>query len=121
MTFSRVQEIKKAQKERLLFREISNLFLQASLDDSRLQKFSVSRVQLSPDKGLCTVFFFSPEGEDYFNELLPILKLYKPSMRKAIAEKIESRYTPELVFKFDEQVEKQERINRLIDQIKTEE
>lgn len=121
MTDSRVQDIKKARKERLFFREISNLFLQITLDDSRVQGISITRVKLSPDKSLCTVYFYAPEGREFFNEKLEILKLYKPSMRKAIAAKIKARYTPDIRFAFDDHYEKQEKLELLMDKIKKEE
>lgn len=118
---SSVSAIKKAQKESLLFREISQLFMQTALDDSRLSSVCISRVKLSPDKGVCTVYFYTPEGETRFSELLNVLILYKPSLRSAIASRIRSRYTPELIFKFDKNFEKQCRIEELLEHIKTEE
>ncbi len=112
--------IRRAQKESLLFKEISILFNQLMLDDSRLKDISVNRVKLSPDKGLCTVYFYTNKGEQYFKEILETLKLYKPSLRKSLAEKINSRRVPELVFKFDEQFEKQFKMEQLLEEIKTE-
>lgn len=110
--------VKRAQKESLLFREISQLFLQASMDDSRLQGLFVNRVHLSPDKSMCSVYFYSAQGEQYFKELLHTLTLYKPSMRKALAATIRGRYVPDLIFKFDKQFEKQQRIEALIEQVR---
>lgn len=121
MNNSSVQNIKKAQKERQLFRELSHLFLRLILEDNRLRDFHISRVRLSPDKGICTIYFYSARGQDYFNEILEILKLYRPSLRKAISAKIESRYTPELRFAFDEHYEKQEKLEKLMDAVKNEE
>lgn len=117
----KIKDIKRAQKESVLLKEISKLFLQASLDDKRLQEVSINRVTLSPDKSICTVFFYTPQGPAYFKEVLDILKLYKPSLRAVIAKKIQSRYVPDLVFKFDTQFEKEQRINLLLDKIKKEE
>ncbi len=115
---SSVSNVKRAQKESLFFREISQLFMQTTMDDKRLQGVFVNRVQLSPDKGLCTVYFYTAQGEDYFNELLHTLMLYKPSLRKALASTIKGRYVPDLVFKFDKQFEKQQRIEELIEQVR---
>jgi len=112
--------IKKAQKESLLFKEISILFNQIVIDDNRLKNIFVNRAQLSPDKGLCSVYFYTDQGQDYFNSMLEILKLYKPALRKALASKINSRRVPELVFKFDVQFEKQFKIEQLLEKIKTE-
>lgn len=115
----RTQDIKRAQKEKLLFREISQLLSQLVLDDSRLRTIWVSRIELSPDKGICYVYFYTPEGLGHFEETLEVLKLYKPSLRTAIAHIIESRYTPEFIFKFDNTYEKQEKIINLLDKLAT--
>ena len=113
-----ISEIKKAQKESLLFKEISKLYMQVSMDDPRLAGLFINRVKLSPDKSHCTVYFYTPEGQEHFNNVLEILKLYKPSLRKALATGIKARYTPEIVFKFDKTFEKQSRLEKLLDTIK---
>lgn len=118
MTVSRLSDIKKSQKESLLLREISNLFFSAAIDEKSLQGVYISRVSLSSDKGVCYVYFYSPEGEEAFNEKLKTLKLYKPSLRKGIANKIKARYVPELIFKYDNEFEKQRKIEDLLDKIK---
>ena len=111
------KDIKRAQKESVLLRLISQLFLQAEMDDPKLRGLTITRVALSPDKGLCTVYFYTPEGEAAFNEKLSILKLYKPSMRKAMSQEIPSRYTAELVFRFDDKFERQAKLEALIDSV----
>src|SRR6516164_7171990 len=98
---SSVRDIKKAQRESILLKKIAELFMQVTLDDTRLRDMYVNRVELSPSRGMCTVYFYSPLGEQHFDELLEVLKLYKPSLRKALATTLDSRYTPELLFKFD--------------------
>ncbi len=115
---SRVSSIKKSQKESLLRKEISTLFQQISIDNPTLLGLSISRVSLSDDKGLCSVFFYSPEGQDFFDKKLSTLTLFKRSLRKAIAQKIDARYVPELIFKYDTQLEKQLSIEQLLDQVK---
>jgi ribosome-binding factor A len=117
---SQVRHIKHAQKESLLMRHILTLFNQTALDDERIKDVFITRVALSPDKGVCSVYFYSPKGQEYFEELLEILKLYKPSLRKALASSIKARYTPELIFKFDTKFEKQQRIEQLLDKLKDE-
>ncbi|MDR3647428.1 MAG: 30S ribosome-binding factor RbfA [Candidatus Babeliales bacterium] len=120
MSESRLSNIKKSQKESLLLREISTIFSRAAIDDKNLQDAYISRVKLSDDKGVCYIFFYCPEGEDFFNEKLKMLKLYKPSLRKAIAKTIKGRYVPELIFKYDNEFEKQRKIEDLLDKIKDE-
>lgn len=112
--------IRRAQKESLFLREILQLFTQAAMDDKRLIGISVSRVSLSDDKSVCTVFFYNSGGIEEFKKIFNVLVLYKPSLRKALAAKIQSRYTPELVFKYDEKFEKQMRLESLFEKIKHE-
>lgn len=102
--------IKRAQKESLLLREISNMFHMIAMDDSRLLGLFVNRVELSTDRGWVTVFFYTLDGYDAFKEQLEVLKLYKPSIRKGLASGIRGRYVPDLVFEFDAKFEKQQRL-----------
>ena len=120
MLRSQIQAKKRAQKERLLMHEISNLFAQAALDDSSLHGLSIRRIQLSEDKSICNVYFYSEDGKAAFDEKLQRLKLYKPSMRKALAERLQFRYMPDLRFRFDDQYEKQRSIEKLLDKLKEE-
>lgn len=116
----KVSDIKKAQKESLFLREISELYQQAARDDERLQDLSVNRVELSTDKGLCTVYFYTPQGLEYFNAKMEVLSMYKPALRKALAASIQARYVPDLRFKFDQKFEKQMKIEQLIEKVKEE-
>ena len=120
MIGKREKNIRIAKKEALYFRELSEFFLRIRLDDPNLEGIHISAVRLSPDKSVCNILFFSENGSEDFEKQLPKLILYKPSMRKAIAQRIPSRYTPELVFKYDKQMEKQRRLETLFDQLKVE-
>lgn len=113
-----VQSIKRSQKESLLFKAISQLFAQTMIDDIRLQGLTINRVKLSVDKGVATIYFYTAGGLLEFKEKLSIILLYKSSLRRALARAIHSRYTPELIFKFDEQFEKQQRMEEILEKIK---
>lgn len=115
-----VRDIKRAQKERLLLKELSHLILQISQDDARIESLQPQRVRLSEDKSTCFVYFFCPEGKEAFQTKLEVLKLYKPSLRTALAKTLSSRRVPDLVFQFDELFSKQARIHSLLDSLKEE-
>ena len=119
-TSSPSSDIKRARKEAQFFKMLSQIFMQIVCDDSRLQGMFINRVVLSPSYGTCNIFFYLPEGESAFREKLAILKLYKPSMRKAISSLIAGRYTPELMFKYDQQFEKQQKIESILDSLQEE-
>jgi len=91
----------------------------AALDDPNLVDLTVSRVELSRDKSFCTIFIYTTGGVEKFNQILDFLKAYKPSLRKALSQKITGRYIPDLAFKFDHKFEQQQTIELLLDQIST--
>jgi ribosome-binding factor A len=117
---SRSKEIKQSQKASLILKEFSQLFLTLVLDEPRLQGLSVTRAKLSADGGFATLFFIAPGGKQEFEEKLKILILYKPSLRSALSKILLARYTPDLIFKYDEEFEKTRRIDELIDKLKGE-
>jgi len=109
---------KKAQKESLLFQELSKLYLALTLDEPKLAGLFLTRVRIADDGSICTAFFYGDGGLAEFEEKRPILVLYKASLRQALSKLISGRYTPAIVFKYDDQFEKQLRMDRLMDSIK---
>jgi len=116
-----LQDIKIAQKESLILRELSKYFHQIVLDDPELAGMFISKVKLSADKSICTVFFSVQGGQEQFENKRERLVLYKPSLRRALSQNLALRRTPQLVFKYDRQFEKQQRIEELLDKVKLEE
>ncbi len=102
--------IKRAQKESLLLREISNMYHTITMEDDRLAGLFVNRVELSSDRGWVNVLFYTVDGFEKFKQQLEILKLYKPSIRKGLAAGIKGRYVPDLKFEYDSKFEKQQRL-----------
>jgi ribosome-binding factor A len=111
------RSIKKAKKESLFYQELSKLIHHVIMDEPELASITFNRVRLSDDCGICFMLFYTPEGKEAFDKLLPKLILYKPSLRKSLAHAIRSRYTPELVFQYDDQFEKQQRLEELLNKI----
>ena len=107
--------VKRAQKESFLLREISQLVNKIASDEPLLATISATRVELSKGKGICNVYFSSTEGKEGFEKSLEVLKLYRKSLRAALAKVRQSRHTPELMFLFDEQLERELRMHKLLD------
>jgi len=119
-TTSRTSSIKTAQKEKAIFRIVAELIREAGRETPALATLFLNRVQLSTGKGMCYLYVYTPLGKAAFEQLRPDLVLYKPSIRKAIADSLDARYTAEIVFVFDEQFERTAHIESLLDKIKTE-
>ncbi len=120
MKKTRIYQIKRDQKKSLYFREICMLIQKLSFDVPVLQKVYVSRIDLSKDTGICAVYFASYTTPDEFEKALEVLKLYKKSLRSALAKLIHTRYVPDLRFYYDETVEKERHIHSILDKVKDE-
>lgn len=120
MTNPRIREIKHAQKESMILHEVSQNFVRIAQDEPSLQSFSITRVSLSDRKGFCIIFFHTLGGLKEFEEKRKTLVLYKPSLRQALSKAMHGRYVPQIRFKYDDQLDKQRRIDDLIDKLKAE-
>lgn len=119
-TSKRQQDVRHAQRESFLYREIASQVNKIIIDEPLLVDMQINRVKLSSDRGQVTVFFYTPGGKAAFDAKLPTLKLYKPSIRNAVAQAMQSRYTPQIRFTFDATYDKQCQVNDLIEQLKDE-
>lgn len=113
-----ISDIKHSQREAELHRHISNFLYAIGSDDPALVGVSVMRTKLSPDRGKCFVHILTPNGKEGFEKIRPQLVLYRDSMRASLAQVLDLRYTPQIRFIHDVQFEKEERINRIIEDLK---
>lgn len=116
------KNIKREQKKSLFFREVSSIIHRLTETESLLMNIYPTKIDFSSDMGICYVYFAAhgSEGEALFKQALEKLKLYKPSMRKALADTLKGRYTPQLTFLYDKTHEKQLRVEALLDQVQEE-
>jgi len=121
MNNQRVRDIKHAQRESFLLKEIAQFFLHIVQSEPELQTLFINRVKLSPDRSTCVVYFLTQGGLAEFEEKRPTLVLYKPALRTALSKVMQTRYVPNIRFAYDEQYEKQRRVEELIDKLKEEE
>lgn len=80
---------------------------------------SITRVELTRDMGIATVYVTS--STDDHKELLETLKRAKGFMRSQLGEELTIFRTPDLVFKYDEGLAYENRIEELLFQIRSEE
>lgn len=120
MTQRRQSEIKHAQRESFLLREVSNFFIQIAQDEPRLGSIYIEQAKLSADGSRCTFYFYSVKGKEEFDEVLPLLILYKPSMRASLAKIKSGKYVPQLIFAYAEHVDQQRKVNDIIENLKKE-
>lgn len=122
---STVADVKRERKKSMYLRELSALIDTIAEEQLAVREVYLSRLELSADGGICYLYFAAiapmnaeqPGAEERYVQALDVLKLYRPSLRKALAHGLQARYTPELMFLFDEKREKLDRINELLDKV----
>lgn len=114
----RSHTIKEEQRKSFYMRHIAQLLLSAAADEPSLLQLQVTRLDFSAGKGAVHVYFSCLGGKSVFDDLLETLKLYRSSLRKALARARQSRYTPELFFYYDTGMDNVYRVEELLNQVK---
>ncbi|RWX49114.1 ribosome-binding factor A [Candidatus Electrothrix marina] len=96
-----------------------SILLQQKVRDSRLNGVCVSKVQMSPDLKRAKVYYSLLEGSSA-SAARKGLERARGFFRSHIAKIMNLRYTPDLVFFFDNQHKKIERLDQLFVQINQE-
>ncbi|MBT4594301.1 ribosome-binding factor A [bacterium] len=110
----RASQIRLDRKASLLRRQLSELFFALCDAEPDFSQLFITRVELSKDGGICTIFFSTYTTRDAFEELFDKLVCYRPSLRSSLAKMIDARYTPDLFFRYDDAKEKERRVTELL-------
>lgn len=113
-------DVKRATRVAEGMREELSVLLARRVRDPRVRGAIVSRVVLTDDLRHAKIFVRLLEGgEAERKELLLGLKSAAGMLRSAVTKQLSLRFAPELRFYFDEGVEKQARIDSLLQEIRT--
>lgn len=100
-----------------IMKELSQI-IRGELKDPRIGAMtSVIHVETTQDLKYCKVFVSVLGGAEEKENVMKGLKNAAGFMRRLIAQRINLRYTPELIFKLDESAEYAIRMDQLIDRI----
>ncbi len=110
---SRPQRVAEAIKNEM------SVLLQREVADPRLDAISFTQVVMTPDLNLAKVFFVLPAGGDE-KQALKGLKKAKGFFRSRLAKAMNLRHTPDLIFYYDHDGEKVDRIEELLLEIEEE-
>ncbi len=105
------------QVSELIKRELSLLLL-LEVRDPRLSDVTITDVDVTKDLLLAQVHFTVMGEEEAKAEAIAALDHAKSYLRTALANRIELRFVPELVFKLDRSGEYGRRIDQLLDQLR---
>ncbi|MFA5074600.1 MAG: 30S ribosome-binding factor RbfA [Candidatus Babeliales bacterium] len=108
---------KREQKTSLFLHEISSIIQRLSQDEPELLKIFITKVELSKDYKICYIYFSTYGDKSDFDKALEILKLYKPSMRKVLAQSISGKFVADLRFLYDKTKEKERELLNFLDEV----
>ena len=100
----------------LIKEELSRLLIEV-IQDSSSGLITVTRVEVSKDLMSAYVYlsFFDTQDKD---RVLDLLEKRKGFLRKSIASKIKLKYNPMLIFSLDETYDYEEKIEKILKDIK---
>jgi ribosome-binding factor A len=102
--------------QREILRELSRI-LQAELNDPRMGLISLTRVKLSADLRVATVFASALGGEPEWRRSYGAIRHALGFIQKTLGGRLSIRHTPELIFRYDKTVEGAVRVHKIIDDL----
>ena len=93
--------VRKEKRKAFFLKEIAGMIRDISEEQPALMEIFPTHVEFSSGDGMCYVYFSGSNGKESFDKALEVLKLYKPSIRKALASVRHARYTPDIRFVYD--------------------
>ncbi|QGS51821.1 30S ribosome-binding factor RbfA [Spiroplasma tabanidicola] len=112
------KEIKLERAQSTIMREL-NLILQREFPDTEfLNSLSVHEVRLTNDMSIAKVFYSSMDSEASIDDIKEEIKENAKEIRMILAGKIEMRSVPELKFEYDSSLEKANKIEKILKEIK---
>jgi len=88
--------------------------------DPGIGLITLTRVKVSPDLQVARVYYTVIGDEKSRRETARALERAKPFLRRQIAREVQLRRVPELHFQFDESIETQDRIEKILLDLKAE-
>lgn len=105
----------------LIHEELSNL-LERKVDDPRLFNITLTAVEVSADLQIATVYYTVLDtGEEASKETQAGLDRAQGYLRRELAGTLSLRYTPQLVFRFDQSLAAGQRIEELLASLRVDE
>jgi ribosome-binding factor A len=108
-----MSKIKQERTEGQIRKILSQLILR-DVADPRLQGITITDVEIDPELLFAKVYVNALGEEERQPEVMLALEHAKGYLRREVARRVRLRKAPELLFRWDESLERSERINELL-------
>lgn len=98
-------------------RKILSTLILREVADPRLQGITITDVEIDPELLFAKVYVNALGEEERASEILFALEHAKGFLRREVAKRVRLRKAPQLIFKWDESLERGARIEALLDQL----
>lgn len=98
-------------------RDILSVLLMREVSDPRLEGVTVTDVKLDPELMFATVMVNALGEEERRDDIMKALQRAKGFLRREVASRVRLRNAPELLFRWDEGLERAERVNKIFDKL----
>jgi ribosome-binding factor A len=92
--------------------------VQGKVKDPRLGFVTITGCRVSRDLKVARVFVSVMGDEDERTASMETLKRAAPFLRHELAGQLSTRHTPELIFDYDDSLERGARVSKLLDELK---
>ncbi len=100
-----------------IHRVLSEL-LTFEMQDPRLANITLSRAEITGDLHHATAYVLPHGSEQEMKQDLDALRHAQGFLRRQLAERLQLRFAPDLSFELDEQSAQEERLQKLLDELK---
>lgn len=104
-----------ARVQELIRNELGNILSRELTFDAQL--VTIHTVSVTPDLRQCHVYLSSLGEEDQKHAALQKLRDNRIMLQNALSKRVVLKYTPQLVFHFDDSIERGVRVVRLLDEL----
>lgn len=101
--------------------ELSEMLSRGVVHDPGIGFITLTRAKVSPDLQVARVYYTTMGDANAKRETAAALRRATPFFRRQMGERLGLRRVPELEFRFDESVEQQDRIERILRELHEEE
>ncbi len=108
----RIEKVAEEIKHRL------NSVMTKDLSDLNAGLITISRVMMTPDLKLAKVYISFLGNKEPAEKLIERINYRKPHIRYMLGRQLTMKYTPDLIFFFDDTMEYADRINKLLNDVK---
>jgi len=117
-----VEQMKEQRPKRvaeLIKREVSQILI-SRVEDPRIKRFTITRVEVSPDIRQAKIFISFEEQEER-EERMKILQKATGFVKAELAQRIRIKFMPEIIFVSDSTFDKAFRVVALLNRMEQEE